>query len=248
MMRFSLTRTRAVPLLLAAALSACSSTGDSALSGTPSLATARVAMAGGNTDVGLNICTSLLLKRPGDAALLACRADALAAQGRAAEAVSGYTAARAADPANAEAIIGLGRLRLATDPRAAEALFLEALTRDPRNAAALNNLGVSRDLQGRHADAQVAYGEAIAAAPDMRGPQVNLALSLALSGRSGDAVRILRPIGERADATARERHDLAAVLTMDGKPDEASRLLRTDLDGTQVDNAVSGYRALPAAR
>lgn len=233
-------------LLLTAALGACGSLGDSGLSGQPSLATARVALSGGAVEVGLNICNALLLKRPGDAELLICRADALTAQGRAAEAASGYQAALVADPNASGARIGLGRLRLATDPKAAEALFLEALTRNPRNAIALNNLGIARDLQGRHADAQAAYGEAIAAAPDMRAPQVNLALSMALSGRAGEAVRLMRPIAERPDASQRERHDLAAVLTMDGKPEEAARLLRPDLDGTQVENAVNGYRTLPA--
>ena len=69
-----------------------------------------------------------------------------------------------------------------------------------------------------------------------------------MSGRAGDAVRMLRPIGERADATPRERHDLAAVLAMDGKSDEAARLLRQDMDGPQADDAINGFKALPARR
>lgn len=238
------------PFILAAVLlvAACSSQSDTLLTGRPSITTARVALAGGSGDIALNICNGLLEQRPTDTDLLVCRGDALVVLGRNAEAASVYDRALALNPRASDAKIGLGRLRLATDPTAAELLFLDALTSNPRNAVALNNLGVARDLLGRHADAQVAYGEAIAAAPDLRGPQVNLALSLGMSGRAGDAVRMLRPIGERADATPRERHDLAAVLAMDGKSDEAARLLRQDMDGPQADDAINGFKALPARR
>ena len=233
-------------LLLALTLGACSSQVNNMLTGSPSLATARVALSSGAPDVALNICVGLLAKRSTDAGLLACRGDALTAMGRYAEALDAYQAALASNSGSAEAQIGLGRLRLATDPAAAEILFLSALTNDPRNAAALNNLGIARDLQGRHKDAQLAYAEAIAAAPDLRAPQVNLALSLAMSGRAGEALRILRPIGERSDATTRERHDLAAVLAINGKQEEAARLLRPELNGAQVDEAMTGFQALPA--
>lgn len=231
--------------LLALALAACSAQTDSALTGRPSLATARVALSTGSPAIALTVCTGLLEKHPDDTELLNCKGDALTSLGRNAEAVATYLAALKIDPRNGDSKLGLGRLRLATDPAAAEALFLEALTSNPRNAAALNDLGIARDLQGRHADAQTAYGEAIAAAPEQRAAQVNLALSLALSGRPAEAVRILRPIAERPTATARERHDLAAALAMDNKTEESARLLRQDLPGTEVDDAVNGFRSLP---
>lgn len=233
------------PLLLGLALAACSARMDTALTGRPSLATARVALSTGSPALGLTICDGLLEKRPEDTDLLNCRADALTGLGRSAEAVATYLAILKRDPRNGDAKLGLGRLRLATDPAAAEALFLEALTSNPRNAAALNDLGIARDLQGRHADAQTAYGEAIAAAPEQQAAQVNLALSLALSGKSGQAVRILRPIAERPNATIRERHDLAAALAMDNKTEESARLLRQDMQGSEVDDAVNGFRTLP---
>ena len=231
-------------LLLAATLGACART-DATVAGQPSLDTARVALANGSAGLALTICNGLLAQRPNGANLLVCRGDALTAMGRNAEAITAYEAALRSDPKWADAKIGLGRIALATDPARAEALFVDALTSNPRNAIALNNLGIARDLQGRHADAQVSYGEAIAAAPDLRAPQVNLALSLALTGRAEEAVRIMRPIGSRENATPRERHDLAAVLTIDGHPDEAAALLRRDLDGPQVDQAISGFQALP---
>ena len=234
--------------LAASALAAGCGRTSGVLSGTPSLNTARVALAGGSPNVAFEICDKNLARHPNDADLLACKGDALALMGRTSEAVGAYEAALARDAGAPDALLGLGRLRLASDPAAAETLFLRSLSRNPRNAAALNNLGIARDLQGRHLDAQTAYGEAIAAAPDLRGPQVNLALSLAMTGKSGEAVRLLRPIAERPDASTRERHDLAAVLSMDGKGDEAARLLRPELDGAQADDAVTRFRAMQAPR
>lgn len=232
-------------VLLAVVLAACSSRFDSTLSGQVTLQTARVALAGGSSQVALNICNQLLVNLPTDSGLLVCKGDALLALGQPTDAVAAYEAALRSSPRSSDAQLGLGRATLTVDPVRAERLFLDALTSDPRNAAALNNLGIAQDLQGRHSDAQQSYAAAIAVAPSMRAAQVNLALSLAMSGRADEAVRMLRPIAARPDASARERHDLAAVLAMDGKSDEAARLLRPELDSAQIDEAVSGYRGLP---
>ncbi len=225
-------------------LAACASQPLADLPGTPSVTTAQAALAGGSPEIALRICDGLVVKQPRDPAALVCRGDALAVMGRNAEAGPSYEAALRANPHATGAQIGMGRIALQTDAPAAEAFFLKALSDDPRNAAALNDLGIARDLQGRHAEAQTAYGEAIAAAPDMRAAQVNLALSLAMSGKPGEAVRIMQPIASRPDATERERHDLAAVLAMDGKQEDAERLLRSDLSGAQAEEAVAGYRSL----
>ena len=233
-------------LAVALMLGACGTAAPQLGNGIPSLATARAALAGGAEQVALNICTRLSEVDRRNSGALACEGDALLALGRTADADTAYTTALVTEPGLADAQLGLGRLRLATDPKRAEELFLRVLAKDPRDAAALNNLGIARDLQGRHSEAQKAYGEAIAANPDMRAAQVNLALSIALEGRTADAVRLLTPLGNSADATIRERHDLAAVLAMDGRVAEATRLLSPDLQGAELDAALAGYRALLA--
>src|SRR5271169_5263780 len=81
----------------------------------------------------------------------------------------------------------LGRILLRTDPARAEHVFLAALAGSPRNADMLNNLGVARDLQGHHAEAQAAYRKALSVEPSLRAARINLALSLALSGKGSDA-------------------------------------------------------------
>ena len=235
-----------VTLALGSVIGGCSSNVNGMLTGQPSIETARVALASGSGQLALNICDSLLRKMSKDPDLLVCRGDALSSMGRNAEAIPAYEAALHVEAGSAGAKIGLGRVFLATDPPRAEALFLAALTNDPRNPVALNNLGIARDLQGRHDAAQAAYGEAIAAAPEMRAPQVNLALSLAMSGKGQQALTIMRPIASQPSASEKERHDLAAVLAMDGKSDEAAQVLRNDLSGTQADEAVTRYRDLQA--
>jgi tetratricopeptide (TPR) repeat protein len=179
-------------VLLAAAVAGCATAPLADLPGTPSVSTARAALSGGSPEVALRICDGLAVREPLNAGALVCRGDALSVMGRNAEAAPAYEQALRVDPHAAAADIGLGRIALQTDAARAEALFLKALTEEPRNAVALNDLGIARDLQGRHADAQTAYGEAIAAAPENRAAQVNLALSLAMSGQPGEAIRCLR--------------------------------------------------------
>ena len=237
---------RSLALTLLGILAGCASGSPGLRTGNPSFGTAEAALASGAPDLALRICTGLLQDSRRNVDLLNCRGDALAGLGRAAEAEAEYQQALGIDSRSVGAMIGLGRISLATRPAEAEVLFLQVLDRRPRNAAALNNLGIARDLQGRHAAAQTAYGEAIAAAPDMRAAQVNLALSFALSGRGPEAIRLARPIAEAPGATTKERHVFAAVLGMAGQTTEAARLLQADLPAGQIDEALEGYRSLPS--
>jgi Flp pilus assembly protein TadD len=231
-------------LALALLLAACSHDVPQLGTGLPSLHTAQTALQGGAPDIALNICEKIGAAEPRNGGAVTCEGDALAALGKPEEADRAYTEALVADPKSVPALLGLGRLRLADDPKRAEALFLLVLAQQPRDAAALNDLGIARDLQGHHAAAQKAYGDAIAADPDMRAAQVNLALSIGLAGHPGEATRLLLPLASGLDATARERDDLAAVLAMDNRADEAGRLLSPELQGAELDRALAGYRAL----
>ena len=233
---------------LSIVLSGCATSGPILREGLPSYATAQTALANGAPDLALRICSGLLDKSPRNVDLMNCQGDALTAQGRVPEAEASFRQALRFDASSEGAQIGLGRLSLVDRPAEAEALFLQVLDRRPRNAVALNNLGIARDLQGRHPAAQDAYGQAIAAAPDMRAAKINLALSLALSGRGTEAVRLVRPIADAPGSTIKERHVLAAVLGMSGERAEAVRLLQPDLATRQVDEALEGYKALPTPR
>ncbi|MDE2582277.1 MAG: hypothetical protein KGL52_11640 [Rhodospirillales bacterium] len=140
----------------------------------------------------------------------------------------------------------LGRLLLRSDPPGAAAQFRAVLAAQPGNAAALNDLGIARDLGGQHAAAQAAYRAALAAQPGLRAAQVNLALSLALSGKAAEGVRMLRPIAT-ADAPPRIRQDLAAAIAMAGHRAAAAAMLAGGMPADQAAAAARAYAALGAA-
>lgn len=216
---------------------------DMSAAGEPGLNVARAALQGGSPQVALQVAGNVLARNPGSEAALVVQGDALTALGRTDEAGASYSSALQRNSASVGAEIGLGRIRLASDPAAAEALFLEVLQHEPRNTTALNDLGVARDLQRRHADAQVAYRQALGIDPQLSAAQVNLALSMAMAGASGDAVRMLRPIASDPTASRKLRHDFAAVLTMAGDRGQAERILSSDLSPNDVQQALDAYAA-----
>ena len=240
---------RGVAVGLLVVLCACSPRGVTGVgSGPPGLDVADTALKGGSPEIALQIANNVLTQNPGNGSALATKGEALTALGRPEEAAIAFSQVPPKDPASVSAQIGLGRIRLASDPVGAEAAFLGALSQDPRNGVALNDLGIARDLQGRHTDAQTAYRNALGVDPDMRAAQVNLALSLAMSGQSRDAVQLLRPLASKPNASPQVRHDMAAVLAMSGSRTEAEQILSKDLPPEQVQQAMDAFDAAAASR
>jgi Flp pilus assembly protein TadD len=239
---------RCVTLGFLVLLAACSGHGAGGLSGgQPGIDVADAALRGGSAQIALQVVDAILAKDPGNIRALITQGEALTVLGRMGDAEISFSTALQRDPGSVAAHIGLGRLKLASDPVTAEALFVEALQRDPRNGAALNDLGIARDLQGRHADAQDAYRRALAIDASMSAAQVNLALSMAMSGQSRGAVDLLRPLASNPDASPKLRHDLAAVLTMAGQKAEAARILSADLTPADVERALTAYAGAKSA-
>ncbi|MGH7155695.1 MAG: hypothetical protein ACREF3_17350, partial [Acetobacteraceae bacterium] len=113
--------------------------------------------------------------------------------------------------------MALGRRLLHSDPAQAERIFLKVLTRSPRNAQALNDLGIARDVLGRHREAQAAYRAALTVSPELRAASINLALSLALDGDAAGAERAAGRLSGSPPANPAERADLAAVAALADK-------------------------------
>ena len=128
--------------------------------------------------------------------------------------VAGMSAAGDYDPGLGMA---LGRRLLRSDPAQAEQIFMKVVAREPRNAAALNDLGIARDVLGRHREAQAAYRAALAASPGLRAASVNLALSLALDGDSAAAARAVGRLSGSSVTSPAEQADLAAVAALGDK-------------------------------
>jgi Flp pilus assembly protein TadD len=233
-----------LPLMLVTVLAACSGGADRVAGGGTSAQMGRAALAGGAPAIALQVGAGMLKDHPQDPEALALQADALSALGRSAEAVPVYRALLVLDPNAINAHIGLGRVLMGTDAAAAEHEFLAVLAKAPNTPIAANNLGIARDLQGRHAEAQVAYRSALGMAPSMQAASVNLALSLSVSGRAAEAIPLLRPLAEAPSADTKTRQDLAVALAMAGDRAAAARLLGRDMSPAEVEVALRQFVAL----
>ncbi len=215
---------RLVPFALAGALAACGGPSGGLSNRAPTLSVADAALEGNAPETALRVADGILAERPGDSAARLRQGEAYYALGQVPAAAASFQRVLAAQPGSAPARLGLGRTQLATDPAAAAASFRQVLAQTPGDIAALTDLGIAEDLQGRHAQAQASYRAALALAPGLVSAQANLGLSLALTGDVTGALNLLRPLAASPDATPRVRDDLAAVLAMSGDSDAARQL------------------------
>ena len=238
---------RPVLLLSLLLLASCAGNRDTSFpTRSPGLDVADVALANGAPDTALHIAHQILATDPSNLPALIRAANAQAALGQRDQAARTFGQALAVAPNNNDAALGLGRLKLAIDPAAASAAFLRVTVRDPRNVAALIDLGIANDLLGRHDEAQQAYRRALDIEPDRVAASVNLGLSLALSKDPEQALRILRPIAFGSMTTPRIRQDLAVALALAGDDAEAASVLHKDIAPPQVLATVASYHLLQA--
>jgi len=213
----------------------------------PSLRLAGIFMNAGAPEAALRAADDTLARRPADTEALALRADALAAMCHGDEAQQAYLAAIARTPSAVAPRISLGRLLVRSNPAAAEGVFADVLAREPGNAIALNNLGITRDLQGRHEQAQASYRAALVADPRMSGASVNLGLSMVLAGDMHRAVQVLAPMASAPDAPPGVLENLGIALAGTGETIEARRMLSRVLPPDEVAQTLAQYRPLPGS-
>ncbi len=247
---------RILMLFLIAVLAGCANQapGQAASNSDPSnspLKVADVALQNGAPVVALRAMEGVLATDPRNSAALLRQAQAQQALGSFAAAETSYQRALAIDSRLDEARLGLAKIWLHTKPVQAEKILLEVLDRDPHNTAALNNLGVARDLQGKHADAQEAYRRALEVQPGLASARENLGLSLALSGNPQEGAQMLDQVAQEDGPSDRKARDNWAVaLTLSGHSLEAGQVLQEELSKPDVSKALAGYQALqpsPAA-
>ncbi len=229
-------------VLLALTLTGCSFVGSAPTGGAASIRVAEAALAGGTPQVALQVAQHILERAPDNVPALVARGDALTQLGQHDAAVASFERALQADRTSIRGQIGLGRIRLTTDPAEAATLFRAVLLAEPTNAVALTDLGIALDLLGQHAEAHPFYRRALVANPNNLAAQANLALSLAMAGDTVGALQLAEPLGNDRTAPVKLRHNYAAILTMAGREAEAKQLLRQDLAHAQVEEAMAGYR------
>ena len=177
---------------------------------------ADAALVAGAPEIALRVADLTLERDPRNVEALVTKGDTLYAMGLREEARTAYRQAVNLDPTLAVAQLGLGRTLVQSDPAAAETAFLAAVASRPDDSAALNDVGIARDLLGHHAEAQEAYRRALAIAPDASDVKVNLGLSLALTGDKSAAVGVLHEAAAAPEAIQGRGKELAAALALAG--------------------------------
>jgi Tfp pilus assembly protein PilF len=234
-------------LLLMAGLAGCGS--QQATSGSPTgeaanLRIADAALASGTPAVALQALGGILASQPANTDALLRQARAYVMLGNTLSAESSYRRALAANDRLAEARIGLAKCVLGSNPAQAEQLFSDALARDRKNAALLNNIGIARDLQGQHERAQEAYRRALEIVPDLASARTNLGLSLSISGRPEEGAAMLGQLAGNGGSDRRTRDNFAVALALSGRSGEAGRVLQEELSAADTNRALAGFRAL----
>ncbi|MEI7712916.1 MAG: tetratricopeptide repeat protein [Rhodospirillales bacterium] len=229
-------------VLLALTLAGCSFGATDRVSGQASIRVAEAALNAGSPRIALQVAQHILDRSPNDMPALLASGDAFTQLGQTDEALEFFERALRLDRSSVRGQIGLGRIRLTTDPTEAANLFRAVLHTEPDNAIALTDLGIALDLLGRHAEAHPYYRQVLMRNPGNVAVQVNLALSLAMTGDTASAIRIVEPLANDRAAPVKLRHNYAAILTMAGRETEAKQLLRQDMPLTQANEALAGYR------
>jgi Flp pilus assembly protein TadD len=239
-------------LLFCSGLAACSGAGGTQTGAASSqsagvMNVADAAIAGGDPQMALKVSQSVLANDPKNLDALYHEGAAYYALNRCVDAVAVYKVALSVDPNSSKAQLGIGRCLLRRNAPEAELAFAAAVQDDPNNAAALNDLGIARDLQNNHAGAVQPYQQALLVDPGNISTEVNIGMSLALSGNGEDALQYLGPIATGSEATPKIREDYAAALVAAGRQDEARRVLQVDLPPDQVSELLSDFAAAIAA-
>ena len=225
-------------------LSATSTAQSQAAQTRPSLIAAKTALQEGEASTALGIARGVLSMEPHNVPAMVAAGDADNAIGNHRTAEKDYRTALQEDPGNIPAQLGLAKITMRDDAKAAEQQFRQILARAPNNAAALTDLGVSLDLQDRHKEAQAAYAQAMAINSDMTSTRVDMAMSLALSGEPMKAEDMLHDATENGVMPPRVRADFALAQVLSGHAQEAEATLQADLTAEDAKTSVEAMAAL----
>jgi Flp pilus assembly protein TadD len=227
-------------------ISAANGVGDQPPAGAGVMNVADAAIAGGDPTMALKVSQSVLATDPTNLDALYHEAAAYYAVNRCMDAIAAYKVALSLQPNSSSAQLGIGRCLLKRDAVQAEAAFAAAVADDPRNAVALNDLGIARDLQGHHQAAVAPYQQSLMIDPGNVATEVNLGMSFALAGDGPDALEYLGPLATGQEATPKIREDYAMALVASGRPDEAQHVLEVDLSPDAASALIAAFSTAEA--
>ncbi|HXV24763.1 MAG TPA: tetratricopeptide repeat protein [Alphaproteobacteria bacterium] len=151
------------------------------------------------------------------------------------QASEAFSAALVIEPANYDALRGLGNARLmAHQPEEAIPPLKQALAISSNDFRTLNALGVAYDMTGDRGSAHQYYRTGLKLAPDNTSLRSNYALSQALAGDTEGALETMAPLAGAPVTTEQQRQTMALIYGLAGNDEEAERLARMDLHDTAV--------------
>ena len=160
------------------------------------LQVAEAADAAGNTDLAAMLYTQAAADQTSNIALQLRCADALARDGKVAQAREMLTARLRATASQPDLLraLALDLNLVSGKSEQAMAVFDQLLLVKPDDAGALVDKAVALDLQGQHAAAQTLYRQVLAKSPDDAATKNDLAVSMMLEGRIQQALATLSPM------------------------------------------------------
>lgn len=245
-----MTLRRLIPCALALMLAACadhSALRDKIASASPAddgtLRMAEATRQGGDLGTAVNLYQQVLKRHPDNQAARLGLAETQLAAGEPERARLTYAEAAQRTPNSVEPLLGLARIAvMKRELTAAETYYVQAQPlADTKDIRALYGLGVTRDMQGRHQEAQELYRRALAQQPENSAVRSNLGLSLALSGDPRQAVNMLLEIATAPSAPPQARQNLALAYGLLGNMEAAETVLANDLQRPVVQNNLHYY-------
>lgn len=103
-------------------------------------------------------------------------------------------------------------------------------------------IGIALDAMGRYAEAQAAYGQALALSAENPIILNNMAMSQALDGRLQEAIQTLETAAGYNRANPQIRQNLALLYAANGEPEKARALAAMDLEAGDLETNLSFYR------
>jgi Flp pilus assembly protein TadD len=190
------------------------------------LQVAEAAAVGGDSELAISMYTEAAAGEPANIALQLRAADALARNGKIAQARQMLTDRLRSNPRQPDLIRALALIDLvAGQPAQAIAGLDQVLASNPGDSRALVDKAVALDLQGQHAAAQTIYGQVLAMAPDDAATRNNLAVSLMLEGRTRQALETLAPMQDADGSPQRLKVNLGILYAATGNLEQSRQLL-----------------------
>jgi Flp pilus assembly protein TadD len=190
------------------------------------LQVAEAADAAGDSDLAISMYTAAAASEPSNVALQFRCADALARNGKVAQARQMLTDRLRSNPHQPDLIRALALIDLVAGQPAEAIVGLDkVLATNPGDVRALVDKGVALDLQRQHAAAQAIYRQVLATAPDDAATRNNLAVSLMMEGRTRQALETLGPMQGDDNSPPRLRTNLGILYAATGNAERSRQLL-----------------------